>query len=109
MNITLDEIRAGRLPPNAPKILRAIYFLACGGVLTAKVAMEEFELSALHSTIDDARSLGLHIDSCRISPSKQAHKYWIRQNEESIAIAYRYLVANGLNSKQMTLLEGDEE
>lgn len=104
MIITLDEIRTLTPPPNASKILRAIYFLACGGVLTARIAIEEFELSALHSTVDDIRSLGLKIKGARINPSKPPHKYWMEQHQESLEIAYRYLVANGCDSKQMTLL-----
>lgn len=107
MIITLDEIRALTPPPNAAKILRAIYFLACGGVLTARIAIEEFELSALHSTIDDIRSLGLKIKGSRINPSKPPHKYWMEQNEEALGIAYRYLVANGCDSKQIPLLKGN--
>ncbi|WP_320836948.1 hypothetical protein [Zhongshania sp.] len=107
MIITLDEIRALTPPPNAPKILRAIYFLACGGVLTARIAIEEFELSALHSTMDDARSVGLKINGARINPSKPPHKYWMEENEEALAIAYRHLVANGCDSKQTPLLDGN--
>ena len=106
MTITLADIQALELGPEASRICRVAHYLACGGVLTGDSAFELFRETHLHSTISRLRDEGLHIENGRTDPKEPAHQYWIKPTPESLKAAYRYLRRKIRADRQLSLLGG---